>query len=84
MQSFCDLETDPMSAARFAAPDPNATPPSRAPGRESWLDRLARALAPGPVDQPPIVPGQVSAAQELVRSHRAAPQCCTPAGQRNS
>lgn len=80
MQSFCDLETDKMSAARFAEPAANTATAPGAPFRESWLDRLARALAPMPVDHVPIVPRQVSAAQEFVRSHRAAPQCCTSAG----
>lgn len=80
MQSFCDLETDQMSAARFAEPAPNAAPTSNTPFRESWLDRLARAIAPAPVDHMPIVPRHLSAAQDLVRSHRSAPQCCTTAG----
>ena len=65
MQSFCDLETDKMSAARLGGSAPAHAP---APYRESWLDRLARALAPMPVDHMPIVP------RECVP-----PACCTTA-----
>lgn len=62
MQSFCDLETDKMTAARFAGPAVESTAPSRAPFRESWLDRLARALAPMPVDHMPIIPRDANTA----------------------
>lgn len=71
MQSFCDLETDAMTAARFgAAAD---TPPP--PPRESWLNRLARKLAPNPVNHVPIAPLHLRVAQKAVRCHRQPERC---------
>ncbi|MBA4136887.1 MAG: hypothetical protein C0518_06180 [Opitutus sp.] len=74
MQSFCDLETDKVNATRFA--ETSAIGPDSLPSRESWLDRLARMVAPIPVDHVTIVPRHLSTAQELVRAHRRKPQCC--------
>jgi hypothetical protein len=65
MQSFCDLETDQMTAARFG---PSADTPAPSPTRQSWLDRLARTLAPIPVDHMPIVTRPCNP-----------PACCTSA-----
>ncbi|MBA3849473.1 MAG: hypothetical protein C0502_05685 [Opitutus sp.] len=65
MQSFCDLETDQMSAARLGD---GAETHATVPHRESWLDRLARLLAPMPVDHMPIVPREC-----------LPPACCTGA-----
>lgn len=45
-----DHESDTTAALRL---DPTAHP---AVFRESWLDRVVRALAPVPVDHMPIVP----------------------------
>lgn len=73
MQSFCDLETEKMNAARF---NESAVESPALPHRESWLDRLARKLAPIPVDHVTIVPRHLSTAQELVRAQRRKPQCC--------
>ncbi len=75
MQSFCDLETDQMSATRFAGPATNDAAPTRAQARESWLDRLARALAPVPVDHLPIVPRHLSAAHDFVQAQRCGATC---------
>lgn len=71
MQSFCDLETDSMTAARFDAAAPTPPPASR----ESWLDRLARKLAPIPVDHVPIAPLHLHTAQKAVRCHLQPERC---------
>lgn len=71
MQSYCDFETDTVNERRFGAPADQtvATP------RQSWLDRLARKLAPIPVDHAPIAPAPLDAPQGAGRSHPQ-PACC--------
>lgn len=74
MQSFCDLETEQMTAARFAPAGENASV-----RRESWLDRLARRLAANPAEQMPIAPMHLHTAQLAVRCHRQTKSCVTHA-----
>lgn len=69
MQCYSDLETDALNEARFGAP---AAP---APTRTNWLDRLARKLAPIPVDHVPIAPLHLHTAQKAVRCHRQPERC---------
>lgn len=77
MQSHCDLETDALNEARFGAPAP--APAAPAPTRTHWLDRLARKLAPIPVDHVPIAPLHLHTAQKAVRCHRQPERCVTRA-----
>jgi hypothetical protein len=72
MKIHSDFETDTVNARRFGgAEEKPASPPTHG----SWLDRLARRLAPTPVDHVPVQPMHLATAQHAVRCHLQPDRC---------
>lgn len=72
MKIHSDFESDTVNAHRFGGAEEKPAP---LPTHGSWLDRLARRLAPTPADDAPALPVHLATAQHAVRCHLQPDRC---------